>query len=184
MTRGELPLLGRHNLQNALAAAQMAVDFGVEPAVVRRALSAYRPLPHRLAIVGSVDGVTWIDDSKATSPNAATAGLMAIETPVVMLLGGSSKDADFSELAALVRRRTRAAVCFGATREAIAQALGDHPKAVVETLPEAVAAARAFAVAGDTVLLSPACASFDQFRGYAHRGEVFSQLVSALAGSC
>jgi len=182
MMRDELPLLGRHNVYNALTAAQMAVDFGISPEVVRRALMAYRPLPHRLATVATVDGVTWIDDSKATSPNAASAGLSAMQTPVVMILGGSSKDADFTGLAALVRARTRAAVCFGATRAAIAQAIGEHPKVIVETLAEAVDAARAFARPGDTVLLSPACASFDQFRGYAHRGEVFSALVRALAG--
>jgi len=181
MMRHELPLLGRHNVQNALAAAQMAVDIGVSPEVVRRALRAYRPLPHRLAIVGTFDGVTWVDDSKATSPNAASAGLNAMETPVVMMLGGSSKDADFSDLATLVRRRTRAAVCFGATRETIAAALGDHPKAVVATLSEAIAAAKGFAQKGDTVLFSPACASFDQFKGYAHRGEVFTQIVSGAA---
>lgn len=183
MMRHELPLLGRHNVQNALAAAQMAVDIGISPAIVRQALSAYRPLPHRLAIVGTFDGVTWVDDSKATSPNAASAGLNAMETPVVMMLGGSSKDADFSDLAALVRRKTRAVVCFGATREAIAAAIGDHPKAVVATLPEAIAAAKGFAKTGDTVLFSPACASFDQFRGYAHRGEVFTQLVTEGAGA-
>jgi len=178
MMRHELPLLGRHNVQNALAAAQMAVDFGISPAVVRRALSAYRPLPHRLAIVGTIDGVTWVDDSKATSPNAATAGLMAMETPIVMMLGGSSKAADFTELAAIVRRRAHAVVCFGATRELIAQAIGEHPKAVVETLRAAVAAARALARPGDTVLFSPACASFDEFSSYAHRGEVFAALVA------
>ena len=183
MMRAELPLLGRHNVANALAAAQMAVDFGISPAVVRAALAVYRPLPHRLAKVGTVDGVTWVDDSKATSPNAATAGLLAMETPVVMMLGGSSKDADFRPLAAIVRERTRAAVCFGATREAIAVALGDHPKIVAPTLAEAVAAARSLAQPGDTVLLSPACASFDEFKGYAHRGEVFSALVRGY-GAC
>lgn len=177
MMRAELPLLGAHNVKNALAAAQMAVDAGISGPVIRAALMRYRPLPHRLATVGTFDGVTWVDDSKATSPNAATAGLMAIETPVVMMLGGSSKDADFTELAALVRQRTRAAVCFGATRQAIADAIGEHPKAVVETMAEAIAAAKAFAKTGDTVLLSPACASFDQFKGYAHRGEVFTSLV-------
>ena len=106
-----------------------------------------------------------------------------METPVVMMLGGSSKDADFRPLAAIVRERTRAAVCFGATREAIAAALGDHPKIVAPTLAEAVAAARSLAQPGDTVLLSPACASFDEFKGYAHRGEVFSALVRGY-GAC
>lgn len=180
MMRHELPLLGRHNVANALAAAQMAVDIGIDPAAIRAALATYRPLPHRLARVGTFDGVTWVDDSKATSPNAATAGLLAMESPVVMMMGGSSKDADFRPLAAIVRARARAAVCFGATREAIAAALGDHPKVVVPTLAEAVVAAKSLAQAGDTVLLSPACASFDEFKGYAHRGEVFTAQVRAL----
>ena len=180
MMRSELPLLGRHNVQNALAAAQMAVDFGVSPEVVRKALMAYRPLAHRLATIGTFDGVTWVDDSKATSPNAATAGLLAMQTPTVLIAGGSSKDADFRPFAEVMRQRTRAVVCFGATRHQIAAALGsDHPHAVVETLAEAVEAAAGFARPGDTVLLSPACASFDQFKGYAHRGEVFTSLVRA-----
>jgi UDP-N-acetylmuramoylalanine--D-glutamate ligase len=177
MMRGELPLLGDHNIANALAAAQMAVDAGLEPAPIRAALMAYAPLPHRLAKVAVLDGVTWVDDSKATSPNAATAGLSAIDGPVILLLGGSSKDADFRPFAEIVRRRARHVICFGQTREVIADALGDHPHDVVETLQEAVEIARKKSTNGDTVLLSPACASFDQFRGYAHRGEVFTELV-------
>lgn len=180
MMRSELPLLGRHNVQNALAAAQMAVDFGVAPEVVREALMAYRPLAHRLATIGTFGGVTWVDDSKATSPNAATAGLTAMQTPTVLIAGGSSKDADFRPFAEVMRQRTRAVVCFGATRQELAAALGpEHPHVVVETLAEAVEAAAKFARPGDTVLLSPACASFDQFKGYAHRGEVFASLVLA-----
>lgn len=180
MMRSELPLLGEHNVANALAAAQMAVDFGVEPAAIRSALMSYRPLPHRLAKVRTRHGVTWVNDSKATSPNAASAALKAIESPLILLTGGSTKDADFTPFGELVRSRTRHAICFGQTREQIAKALGDHPHDVVATLEDAVALADRLAQAGDTVLLSPACASFDAFRGYAHRGEVFTALVEAL----
>lgn len=180
MMRSELPLLGEHNVANALAAAQMAVDFGVEPASIRSALVDYRPLPHRLARVRVRRGVTWVNDSKATSPNAASAALRAIDSPLVLLAGGSTKDADFTPFGELVRSRTRHAICFGQTRDQIAAALGDHPHDVVATLEEAVALADRLAQSGDTVLLSPACASFDAFRGYAHRGEVFTALVEAL----
>lgn len=182
MIRPELPLLGQHNVQNALAAAQMAVDFGIEPAHVRSALMAYRPLPHRLAPVATVDGVTWVDDSKATNPNAATAGLSAIDGPVVLLLGGSSKDTDFTSFAGVVRARARAVVCFGQTGPTIGRALGaDFPHIVVPRLADAVSQAASLARPGDTVLLSPACASFDEFRGYGHRGDVFAELVRARA---
>ncbi len=181
MRRDELNLLGLHNVANALAAASAAVAFGIDPQVARRALLAYQPLPHRMALVGSFGGVRWIDDSKATNPNAASAALRAVEGDLVLLAGGSSKDTDFSEFGALVRDKTRAAVLFGQTRHQLAAAIGDeHPLAVVETLGEAVAMAQTIAKPGDTVLLSPACASFDQFKSYAHRGDVFAGLVRAL----
>ena len=184
MMRDELPLLGEHNVLNALAAAQMAVSFGIDPAVIRAALIAYRPLPHRLAPVATIAGVRWVDDSKATNPNAASAGLRAIDGPVIILLGGSSKDTDFRPFAALVRDRARAAICFGATGPTIAAALGAaYPHALVTTLAEAVAEAARRASPGDTVLLAPACASFDQFQGYAHRGQVFTELVTARLGA-
>jgi UDP-N-acetylmuramoylalanine--D-glutamate ligase len=180
MMRSELPLLGDHNVANALAAAQMAVDAGVGAEEIRAALMSYRPLPHRLAKVRVRRGVTWVNDSKATSPNAASAALRAIDGPLILLAGGSSKDADFAPFGELVRERTRHAICFGQTRDQIAAALGDHPHDVVVTLEEAIALAERQARAGDTVLLSPACASFDAFRGYAHRGEVFTASVMAL----
>ncbi len=179
MKRSDLSLLGRHNVANALAAALAASRWGIPFEAIKGALGAYRPLPHRLATVATVGGVRWVNDSKATNPNAASAGIRAIEDqPLVLLAGGSDKDSDFSALGALIRERTKAAVLFGATRHAIAKAIGEgHPVIVVETLPEAVAAARDLAKPGETVLLSPACASFDQFRSYEHRGEVFAELI-------
>jgi UDP-N-acetylmuramoylalanine--D-glutamate ligase len=158
----------------------MAVDFGIDASSIRSALLTYRPLPHRLERVRVRHGVTWIDDSKATSPNAASAALRAMTSPVVLLAGGSSKDADFTMFADLVRQTTRHVLCFGETRHAIAKALGDHPHEVVAAMQEAIEIADKIAHAGDAVLLSPACASFDQFKGYAHRGEVFTDLVNAL----
>jgi len=182
MTREELPLLGVHNVANALAAALAAAAMGVGDATIRRALMVYQPLRHRLQTVATPGGVRWIDDSKATNPNAAAAGIRAIEGPLILLAGGSSKDADFTELAEVVRARARHAILFGQTRDQLAEAIGpNHPTTVVETLDQAVELASGMAVEGDTVLLGPACASFDQFRSYQHRGEVFCELVAALA---
>lgn len=177
MLRVELPLLGDHNVQNALAAALAAAALGIAPEITRRALMAYAPLAHRLQPVATDDGLRWVDDSKATNPNAAAAGIRAIEGPLILLCGGSSKDADFTEFGALIRERARAAVCYGQTRDALAKAVGHDRATVVETLAEAIAYARSIAGPGDTILLGPACASFDQFRSYAHRGDVFRALV-------
>ncbi len=177
MSRAQLPLLGEHNVQNALAAALAAAALGIPAEVTRRALMAYAPLAHRLQPVPTEDGLRWIDDSKATNPNAAAAGIRAIDGPLILLCGGSSKDADFTEFGSLIRDRARAAICFGQTGGAIAQAVGPDRATVVETLAEAVAHARRVAAPGDTILLGPACASFDQFHSYAHRGDVFRALV-------
>ena len=183
MGRDELPLLGVHNVANALAAAQAAVALGLPVEAARHALVAYEPLPHRLRPVATVGGVLWVNDSKATNPNAAGAGLhaLAAEHPVVLLAGGSDKRADFSDLGALIRQRTKAAVLFGQTRDQLAQAIGPrHSVTLVDDLTAAVAAAQALAAPGDAVLLSPACASYDQFRSFEHRGEVFEALVRDL----
>jgi len=181
MRRDELPLLGGHNVANALAAALAADAWGIPLATSREALMAYAPLPHRLAPIATVDGVRWVNDSKATNANAAAAGIKAIDAPLILLAGGSDKEADFTAFGALIRERTRAAILFGQTRHALADAIGDsHPRIVVETLDEAVREARALAKPGDTVLLGPACASFDQFKSYGHRGDVFTALVHAM----
>lgn len=182
MARAELPVLGLHNVQNALAAALAADAWGIPVATIRAALMDYRALPHRLEPVATVGGARWINDSKATNPNAASAGIRAIDGPLILLAGGSEKDADFTELGALTRERARAVVLFGQTRQSLARAIGEGPEVtVVDTLAEAVQVAHAAAAPGDTVLLSPACASYDQFQSYGHRGEVFTALVRDLA---
>lgn len=178
MRRDELPLIGVHNVQNALAAAQAAVTWGVAPETCREALLTYTPLPHRLKRVAVIDGVTWVNDSKATNPNAAMAGIRAIAGPLIALVGGSSKDADFTEIAEILGQRARHVICFGQTRAALKNSLAQHPSVMVaEAMEDAMILAKQIGLAGDTVLLSPACASFDAFKGYAHRGEVFEDLV-------
>ena len=170
---------------------------GVEVATCRAALMSYRPLPHRLNPVGTVDGVTWVNDSKATNPNAAMAGIRAISGPLTALVGGSSKDADFGELAALLAGRADRVVCYGQTRDLVAAALhgavlasGASPERarpevhVVPSMEAAMDLARSLTQGPATVLLAPACASFDAYKGYHHRGEVFEARVrSWLAGA-
>ena len=182
MTREDLPLLGIHNVANALAAGLAAEAVGIDMATARRALMAYEPLRHRLQTVRTVGGVRWVNDSKATNPNAAMAGVRAIEGPLVLLAGGSVKDTDFTAFGAVASERARVAILFGTTRHQIAATLDDSVEVhIVEDIHRAVALARELAVAGDTVLLGPACASFDQFRSYGHRGDVFCELVEAMS---
>ncbi|MEE4541583.1 UDP-N-acetylmuramoyl-L-alanine--D-glutamate ligase [Streptomyces sp. V4-01] len=178
-----------HNIANALAAAALARAYGVEPAAVREGLRAFRPDAHRIAEVATVDGVRWVDDSKATNTHAAQASLTAYD-PVVWLAGGLAKGAVFDELAAAAAPRLRAAVLFGADRALIREALARHAPQVPVTelertdtgaMSEAVAAARGLARPGDTVLLAPACASMDMFDNYNQRGDMFADAVRALA---
>ena len=181
-SRAEFQLLGNHNVANALAAGLAAHAFGVDVPTIRKALLSYESLPHRLRTVATIDGIRWVNDSKATNPNAAAAALNAMDSPSILLAGGSVKDADFTSLGTLISQKTKAAILFGQTRETLANAIdSSHPVLVVETMEEAVQKARSLALQGDTILLSPACASFDQFKSYAHRGEVFEGLVGKLS---
>ncbi|WP_328912898.1 MULTISPECIES: UDP-N-acetylmuramoyl-L-alanine--D-glutamate ligase [unclassified Streptomyces] len=178
-----------HNLANALAAAALARAYGVEPAAVREGLRAFRPDAHRIDEVVTVDGVTYVDDSKATNTHAAEASLAAYDS-IVWLAGGLAKGAVFDELAAKAAGRLRAVVLFGADRALIREALARHaPQVPVVELERtdtgamsaAVAAARDLARPGDTVLLAPACASMDMFTNYNQRGDLFAEAARALA---
>jgi UDP-N-acetylmuramoylalanine--D-glutamate ligase len=185
----DLPVTGLHNIANALAAATMARSFGVPAEAVREGLRTFAPQPHRNAVVAVVDGVTWVDDSKATNPHAAAASLAAY-APVVWVAGGLLKGADVDDLVRRAAGRLRAAVLLGTDRAVIREALARHapdvPVVEVERLDtgamqEAVTAARALAQPGDTVLLAPAAASMDCFRDYGQRGDLFAEAVRALS---
>ncbi|MGQ0630199.1 MAG: UDP-N-acetylmuramoyl-L-alanine--D-glutamate ligase [Sporichthyaceae bacterium] len=174
-----------HNVANALAAAALARAFGVPAAAIRAGLLNFRPDAHRIAEVATVDGVRWIDDSKATNPHAAAASLSAFD-PVVWIAGGLAKGATFDELVAGAASRLRGVVLLGTDRAVIAQALARHAPDVPVVEVEAtdtgamdvvVAQASRLARAGDTVLLAPACASMDMFTNYAERGDVFAAAV-------
>ena len=175
-------LIGRHNVENVMAAALVARLAGATSAAVQAAIDELAPLPHRLALVAERDGVRWVDDSKATNVGAAARSVEAVPGPVILLAGGLDKAGGYDALVARARGKVRLAVSFGAAREAIAAALGAGGVRVdsVTTLAEAVRLAAAAAAPGDTVLLAPACASFDQFTDYAARGRAFRAAVEAL----
>jgi UDP-N-acetylmuramoylalanine--D-glutamate ligase len=182
-----------HNVSNALAAAGLARTVGVSHEAIGQALSAFTLGRHRIEVVAEESGITWIDDSKATNPHAATASILSALS-VVWIAGGLAKGADVSTLVERAQSRIKTAILIGADRELFAAALAKHaphvevilidPPAdyqrggVSNSFMEAiVAAARSSATAGDTVLLAPSCASMDQFISYADRGDRFSDAV-------
>jgi UDP-N-acetylmuramoylalanine--D-glutamate ligase len=186
----DVPTGAAHNVANALAAASLARAHGVAPTAVRRGLREFRLDRHRIEAVGTVAGVTYVDDSKATNPHAAQASLLAFG-PVVWIAGGLAKGAEFDELVGAVRERLRAVVLLGTDRERVAAALSRHAAdvPVIEVagndtgaMERVVSAAAGLAERGDTVLLAPACASQDMFADYAARGDAFAAAVVRLRG--
>jgi UDP-N-acetylmuramoylalanine--D-glutamate ligase len=184
----DVPTGAPHNVANALAAAALARAHGTSIPAIRRALRSFTLDKHRITTVAQIDGVVYVDDSKATNPHAALASLSAFDS-AVWIAGGLAKGASFDELVTHVRPRLRAAVLIGADRDAIAAALARHaPDVPVIVLPDAdtgvmeraVVAAASIAVRGDTVLLAPACASQDLFADYSARGDAFAAAVGQL----
>jgi len=177
----ELGLRGPHNLANVCAAVTAAVAAGADPAMLAAPLRAFRAGGHRMETVAVRDGVRWVDDSKATNPHAAAAALASYDA-VVWIAGGLNKGLAFDGLAPLLPGRVRATVTVGSSGPALAAVARSAGVPVVEagTVAAAVPAAAALARPGDVVLLAPACASMDQFRDYADRGEAFRAAVAAL----
>lgn len=176
-------LLGPHNRENIAAAGLAALAAGADLAAVQQAVDEFQPLAHRLEPVGTVKGVTFINDSKATNVDAVIRALECFEQPVVLIMGGRNKGYDFGPLFNHVRTRTRKLIVVGEARTEILSALAQAPPEGTQTASDMAQAVRcAFAAArpGDTVLLSPACASFDMFANYAERGESFRRSVEAL----
>ncbi len=190
LARGTLPLLacadmamlGRHNCANALAAMAAGELIGIEVPPMLEVLNEFPGLPHRMQFVANVRGVDYVNDSKATNVDAAIASVCSIEGPVVLLAGGQGKGGDFQMLARAVARRLRAVIVFGEDAGLLAEAFKDKvPLYLVGGLRDAVARARELAASGDTVLLAPACASFDQFENYMQRGDAFTAAVRGLS---
>ena len=185
----ELPLAGLHNAANALAALALARALDLPYAPLLAALRDFKGLPHRVERVAEIDGVAYYNDSKGTNVGATVAALAGFAelaargARVILIAGGEGKGQNFAPLAAPVSRYARAVVLIGRDAPLIAAALGASgvPLERAASMEQAVAQARALAHAGDAVLLSPACASFDMFRNYPHRGEVFAACVRSLA---
>ena len=175
--RRDLPLHGAHNVANALAACALACSFGVGLEQLAAGLRTFRGLRHRLELVATRRGVDWYDDSKGTNVGATIAALAGLGRRAVLILGGEGKGQDFSLLREPVRQFASAVLLIGRDAPLIQKAVGGEQCASLE---EAVLKANSLAKAGDAVLLSPACASFDMFRDYRHRGEAFAAAVRAL----
>ena len=183
MEQEELALTGTHNLYNSLAAGISANVAGIDKADIRKALSDFEGVPHRLEYVATVRDVRFVNDSKATNVNSCWYALQSMKTPVVLILGGKDKGNDYKEIEDLVRQKCRALVFLGLHNEKLHDFFDPMglPTAEVQTgMKEAVEAAYRLAQRGDTVLLSPCCASFDLFRSYEDRGDQFKACVRAL----
>jgi UDP-N-acetylmuramoylalanine--D-glutamate ligase len=183
MPAGEIPIRGRHNVENTMAAAAVARLAGAELSGIAQAVRSFRAVEHRLEFVRTVRGVDFYNDSKATNVDATLKALEAFEGGLWVILGGKDKDSDYTLLADALRKKARAVLLIGAAAGKIAGQLKDGVALIDSgTLDAAIREAYARASPGDTVLLAPACASFDQFENYEHRGRVFKQIVEELEG--
>lgn len=181
LAKASLPLTGDHNTANALAAVALAAAAGLPVTAMADGLMAFGGLPHRMEVVGDHAGLRWYNDSKATNVGAAVAALSGLPGPFVLIAGGQGKDQSFDGLREAVAR-ARGVVVMGESADAISAALGDlAPVAFANDMSEAVARACELASDGDAVVLSPACASFDQYDGYVARGEAFRSAVEGLS---
>ena len=182
MSIHELALKGKHNTQNSLAAGIAARIVEIRKSVVRESLEDFENVEHRLEFVAKVNGIEFINDSKATNINSTWYALETMENPVVWVMGGVDKGNDYSELSNLVKDKVKAIICLGIDNQKIIKAFGHLVETIVEvgSATEAVAYAYRLAKKNETVLLSPACASFDLFENYEDRGNQFKQAVRKL----
>jgi len=179
----ELQLLGTHNHENIMAAAVMALAYGVPPEVIRQSVKAFNGVAHRIEYVGEYRGVKYYNDSKGTNPDAAIKGIQAMERPTYLIGGGYDKNASYSEWIKSFDGKVKKLILLGATRDAIAKAAqekGFTDIAMTDTLDEAVGLCSQLAKPGEAVLLSPACASWGMFKNYEERGDKFKELVNSL----
>jgi UDP-N-acetylmuramoylalanine--D-glutamate ligase len=184
MKASEVPLRGRHNLENTMAAAALASLAGATHPQIRSAVMTFPGVEHRLEFVRRLSGIDWYNDSKATNVDATLKAIAAFEGGLWVILGGKDKNSDYSALAGLLRAKARGALLIGAAAEKIQNQLsGAVPLLRCGTLEAAVAEAYGRAESGDTVLLAPACASFDQFENFEQRGREFKRLVGGLLQS-
>ncbi len=179
----ELPLIGKHNMGNIMAAVLSALAVGISIEEIKKGLKTFVNAPHRLEPVGTIDGVKYINDSKATNVDAVYYALEGVKAPIVWIVGGIDKGNEYGQVMELVKEKVRAIVCMGKDNAPIVQAFSGTGIPMVETasMMEALEQAQELAKTGDVVLLSPACASFDLFRNYEDRGDQFRAAVQLLA---
>lgn len=178
----ELALEGKHNLKNAMAASTAAHLLKIRKESIRHSLSVFEGVPHRLEKVKKVDGVTYINDSKATNVNSTFYALESVQTQIVWIVGGQDKGNDYHELLPMVNQKVKAIICLGVDNAKIIDTFQNTVELMAEThsMQEAVKMAYQLSESGDTVLLSPACASFDLFKNYEDRGDQFKDAVKKL----
>ncbi|HEX9613891.1 MAG TPA: UDP-N-acetylmuramoyl-L-alanine--D-glutamate ligase [Bacteroidota bacterium] len=178
---GQMSMRGSHNVLNAMAAASVGYLAGVSPASIRATLRNFKGVEHRLEFVREIDGVRYYNDSKATNVDSVRYALQAFTDPVILFLGGRDKGNDYSRILDLVKQRAKAVIALGESAERVELSFrASLPVHRVSSMSEAVTVAAGLAKPGDVVLLSPACASFDWFENYEHRGRVFKELVYRL----
>ena len=182
MFLNELALQGKHNVYNSMAAALSAKIMNIGNPVIRESLMSFKSIPHRMEQVARVRGVLYINDSKATNVNSVWYALESMKTPVVWIAGGQDKGNDYTPLYDLVAEKVRVLICLGLDNEKLHGSFGDKVPCIIDTATMEDAVARAYenTTPGDTVLLSPACASFDLFRNYEDRGDRFREAVRHL----
>ncbi len=181
MPASEVPLKGAHNLENVLAAACAGALMGCSPEVIRQAVMAFKAVEHRLEFVATIRGVDYYNDSKATNVDATIKALESFPANIHLILGGKDKGSDYTVLNDLLRQRAKRVYTIGAAAAKIESQIKGVEVVHAETLENAVRKANAAAQPGDVVLLAPACASFDQFKSYEHRGKMFKEIVRGLS---
>jgi UDP-N-acetylmuramoylalanine--D-glutamate ligase len=182
MQVSEIPLKGGHNLENVLAAVCAGAIMGCAPEKIRKAVCDFKAVEHRLEFVTTIRGVDYYNDSKATNVDATIKALESFPANIHLILGGKDKGSDYAVLNDLLRQRVKRVYTIGAAAVKIESQIKGPDVVHAETLENAIRKANAVAQSGDVVLLAPACASFDQFKSYEHRGKMFKEIVRGLAG--
>lgn len=182
MTIEQLALAGKHNVYNSMAASMAASIVNIRKDIIRESLEDFENAEHRLEFVSTVNGIEFINDSKATNVNSTWYALESMQKPTVLILGGQDKGNNYDELVDLVKEKVKAIVCLGVDNKKIIKAFSKTVEVIVEagSAAEAVAMSYRIATKGDVVLLSPACASFDLFKSYEDRGAQFKAAVRGL----
>ncbi len=177
----EIPLLGVHNIENTMASVAVAKVIGLESKIIKEAIKSFKGLEHRTELCGEIDGVKFINDSKATNIDATYKALMSFDSPLILILGGKDKGGDFTKLNELIKSKVKKLILIGAAKEKIKKQLSEDIDYIeVESMEEAVYRGFDFAEKGDIVILSPACASFDMYENFEERGQDFKGIVKRL----